>query len=96
MPINLEELQLIFDKILIHLKKNGIKEFDPKKDMYWYIPKEVCYNPYKTPAKKDLSIGQVSDDISELKNIINGKNEPTLYHLIWLASVLRALGDQGY
>ena len=93
MSIKLKELKVSFNKLCRYLEKMGITEFDPEADMYWYIAKEICYNPYKVPTDKDLTIGQLSFDINGLKDLIEEKIPPNPYHLIWLSAVLRALAD---
>jgi len=94
MTITIEELEIAFSKTLGLLKRKGIKSFDPMKESYWYIPKESCYDPYKVPNSDDLTLGQLTDDILNLKDVAENKKQPMLYDLIWLSVVLRALGDQ--
>jgi hypothetical protein len=93
MSIKLNELKVCMNKIISYIEKSCADEIDPKQEMYWYIPPEACYDPYKDPSIKDLTLGQISFDIDELKKIATGEAEVTAYHLIWLSTVLRAIGD---
>ena len=94
MSIKLNELKICMNKIISYMESSCADEIDPKQDMYWYIQPEACYDPYKDPNIKDLTLGQISFDIDELKKIAAGEAEVTAYHLIWLANVLRSIGDE--
>lgn len=60
-------------------------------DYYWDISKDERYEPYEKPKHFDL--GQLSDDWGELQKISQGENEPITYALVWLSSILRAIGE---
>jgi hypothetical protein len=45
------------------------------------------YAPYEPP--KELTMGQLSDDWSEVTQIVNGGREPVAYGLVWLARAYR-------
>jgi hypothetical protein len=78
--------------LFAHLLESG-HEFVPlPHDYYWSIPKEALYNPYSQPS--ELTLGQLSDDLEELKRIDNGKAEPLSFALVWLAAVIRAIGEE--
>ncbi len=91
MSINIQELKEISAKIFDFLEKNGKKELDLNNDLYWYIPNTICYDPYNIPDNKKLTLGEISSDIENLRNT---NNQPIEYSLIWLASILRAAGDE--
>jgi hypothetical protein len=60
-------------------------------DYYWDIPEGEKYNPYQKPS--DLTLGQLTDDWSELNKVLEGSAEPISYHFVWLAAILRAIGE---
>jgi hypothetical protein len=90
--VKIEEVKAAFDSLMEHLKSNGHESIDIDVDYYWDILKEERYNPYEDP--KNFSMGQLSDDISELRRVLDGDSEPVTYGLVWLASVLRAIGEK--
>ncbi len=92
MDITLSELKAILLKELDHLEDMGDKTIEIPVDYYWNIPQDVRYNPYKEPEKFD--IGQLSDDWQELQKILRGDRDPVIYDLVWLSTVLRAIGEQ--
>jgi len=91
MHIKLDDLRLISEKLFAHIEEQGIELLDIPVDYYWNIPKEQVYNPYKKPSELDL--GQLTDDWQELQKILTSGNQPIAYHLVWLAAILRAIGE---
>jgi hypothetical protein len=54
-------------------------------------PREALYDPYTQP--ESLSLGQLSDDWEDLLKI-DSENMPAVgYAAVWLASILRAVGE---
>ncbi|MEU4839908.1 hypothetical protein [Nocardia testacea] len=49
---------------------------------------DLCYN---TPA--DLTIGQLSDSWEFLRTPLADPDDALTYHLVWLADILRAIGE---
>ena len=92
MDINIKELQIIANLLFEHLQKAGQQTVNLPFDFYWSIPKEAKYNPYQQPTF--FTIGQLSGDINELKSVIQGNKEPIGYGLVWLASIIRAVGEE--
>lgn len=74
-----------------HLERQGKKSVPITHDFYWSIPKDRLYDNYEQPT--DLTIGQLSDDLAELRKIASGESPPFAYGCVWLASVLRVIGD---
>ena len=60
-------------------------------DYYWSIPREQRLDVTKEPTEHTL--GQLSDDLSELTRIDDDEAEVISYALVWLSSVLRELGE---
>jgi hypothetical protein len=92
MDANISEIRAIADKLLAHLLESGHNVVSLPHDYYWSIPKDARYNPYSRPS--ELTLGQISDDLNELKRIHRGETDPLSYALVWLASVLRAIGEE--
>jgi hypothetical protein len=91
MKITTEDLRRVFNRLIDHLEGTGQNLTELPWDFYWEIAKEDLYEPYSEP--KQLSIGQLSDDWDELLKIANGRMPPVGYALVWLSSILRAVGE---
>lgn len=92
MDVHIKELRAVADKLFRHLLESGHETIDLPQDLYWSIPKEARYDPYSQPT--ELTLGQLSDDLAELKRIESGEVEPLSFALVWLAAVIRAVGEE--
>lgn len=90
--ISIRQFREIGDKILNQLEHDGVDSVDIDVDFYWDVPVVDRYDPHKTPSSLDL--GQISDDINELMRISQGEAVAVRYALVWLAAVLRRIGEQ--
>jgi hypothetical protein len=91
MKINLQELRAVMDTLLTHLERQDIEGIEIPVDYYWNIPKDQKYDVYNEPGK--LDVGQLSDDWSELLRLIGPDGSSLNYHFVWLAAILRSIGD---
>lgn len=91
MEITLAELKAVFLQEVDHLENLGYETIEIPVDYYWNIPQDVRYDPYKEPKKLDL--GQLSDDWQELQKTLRGDRDPLTYDLVWLSTILRAIGE---
>lgn len=91
MDISVKDLRAAANRLFDHLQESGRDVVNISSDYYWAIPAESLYNISIQPS--DFTIGQLSDDFRELKQIVEG-NEPLSYALVWLAAVLRAVGEE--
>lgn len=91
MKIQVSNLRALANKLLDHLEETGHGEVDISVDFYWDIPAEQRYQPYAEPGKLDM--GQISDDWMELTKIAEDRAKPVNYALVWLASILRRIGE---
>ena len=91
MQISLVSLRNAVEKTLDHLEESGLTHIDVDEDYYWNIVKEQIYDPYKEPT--DLNIGQLSDDIEAVEKIASGKHDPIGYDLVWIAAIMRYIGE---
>jgi hypothetical protein len=92
MEIIFDDLQEILNVLLQNIREKGIESIILDVDYYWNIPQNQVYDPYHKPVELDL--GQLSDDWSELKKLLQSQKEPLGYHLVWLAAILRAVGEK--
>lgn len=91
MKISTKELRESIEQLLSHLEETGTTEFEIEEDYYWSVPPADRYSPYEEP--KELTLGQLSDDLEELRAIRDGEKEPVGYALVWLAAVLSRVGE---
>lgn len=90
MNVQIHELRAMAEQLLSRLEQAGVSAIELKKDYYWSIPSESLYDPYKNPT--ELTLGQLSDDLQELRAIQSGQTPPLPYALVWLSSLLRYVG----
>ena len=88
MKVNIDEIQEVVSLLLKKLKKSKGNEIELNNDFYWDISTEELYNPYAEPA--NLSLGQLSDDLLELKRLSTSDNA-IVYDLKRVASIIKAL-----
>jgi hypothetical protein len=91
MQVSVSELRTISEQLFLHLENTGYNSVDNSTDYYWNIPTEFRYNPYEEP--KELDLGQLTDDWENLHKILEGTTDPIGYALVWLSTVLRAVGE---
>jgi hypothetical protein len=91
MRISVGELRAAFDRLVEHLEATGQEAFEIEDDFYWEVPCEVRYDPYK--RIDGATLGQLSDDWNEVQSMLSGRRPPLGYGLVWLASVLRKIGE---
>ena len=60
-------------------------------DFYWDVTAADRYDRYQEPTKH--TVGQLSDDVLEVTRMINGDAPIVSYGLVWLAAVLRRVGE---
>ena len=91
MRINVSDLRTVATRLFDHLESIGEHGVDVSQDYYWVIAESQLYDPTHTPS--DFALGQLTDDWRELTKVLEGK-EPVSYSLVWLGSVLRAIGQE--
>jgi hypothetical protein len=91
MQVTTDELRRACEVLLSHLEKSGHSSIDISTDYYWNVPQGQRHDPYQQPTELDM--GQLSDDWSDLRAILNGSKEPMAYALVWLSSILRSVGE---
>ena len=91
MEVHIGELKEIIDTVFETLRSRGVDRVDIPHDFYWSIPGLRRYSPYEEP--RELTMGQLSDDMHELRRIHADDAPVTCYALVWAAAVLRAIGE---
>jgi hypothetical protein len=89
--IDLQTLEAATGRLFSHLKETGHESIHLSSDYYWSIPAVALYNPYHQPT--ELTLGQLSSDMAEIKAIATGEKAPLGFACVWLAAVFRAVGE---
>lgn len=92
MNVEVSELRRVADKLFDHLESNAISSVSIDRDHYWTIPSEARYDVHQEP--KQLDIGQLSADLESLREMSRSGEPAVGYGLVWLAAILRAVGEQ--
>lgn len=90
MKVKVSELRQAANTLFDHLEQSGHSEVDVEHDYYWSIPDKDLYLPYERPS--ELTLGQLSSDLEEIKRINAHEKPPVGYALVWLATLLRFVG----
>lgn len=88
MKVNIFEIEKVISILLEKLRRTKGNEIELKNDFYWDIATDELYNPYKEP--KNITLGQLSDDLEELKRL-NSTDGEISYDLKRVSSILTAL-----
>ncbi|MGW1176025.1 hypothetical protein ACWD4P_20195 [Kitasatospora sp. NPDC002543] len=90
--VPLDELRRSFDVLIRHVESTttgGGVALD--KDYFWSIPSDEMYDVMKNP--ETLTIGQLTESWQHLRDLLADEDRALGYHLVWLADVLRAIGQ---
>jgi len=89
--VTIATLRALAEKLLSHVESTGYSAVEIPEDYYWDVPADRRYNPYQKP--EDLTLGQLSDQWSELEKILADKKAILNCDLVWLAAILRRVGE---
>ena len=91
MKVTTREIMAVAAILCQHLDSCGYSEVEIEKTLYWSIPKEYEYDVYSEP--KGHTVGDLRDDWDELRRMAAEPDDAVGYGMVWLASVLRAIGQ---
>ena len=93
LQVNINEVERALLNLLQELRnqKGDTIEIEPV-DYYWAIDRDELYDPYRNPAH--LTLGQLTDDLLEIKKIANCESEPVSRDLVKISSILTAIGHK--
>ncbi|GJM31827.1 MAG: hypothetical protein DHS20C18_08280 [Saprospiraceae bacterium] len=93
LQVNITDIEKALLRLLKELReqKGELVEIDPV-DFYWSINREELYDPYHNPSH--LTLGQLTDDLEEIKRIAERKAEPVSQDFVKISSVLAAIGHK--
>jgi hypothetical protein len=91
MEVDIDRLRAVANELFSHLEQRGAKSMTILEDYYWDVPAAVRYDRYEEP--REHTVGQLFDDMAELTRMLNGERPMLAYGLVWLAAILRRLGE---
>lgn len=89
--IPIDQLRRALDVALRHVEASAGPTVTLKEDLFWSVPVDELYDFAGEP--QDLTIGQLSESWRHLENLLARQDQPVGYHLVWLADVIRAIGQ---
>lgn len=84
-------LREAFELLLQHVEEVEGPQIQLDSDYFWSIPAERLYDVYHEPSA--LTVGQLTESLGHLERVINEPGTATSYGLVWLADLLRAVGQ---
>lgn len=94
MKIQISELRQAAQLLFNHLEDDGHSTLSIPYDYYWNIPKTERYDISKDFDAQVVDLGQLSDDWESLSKILDGDSPPVAYGLVWLAEIIRVIGEE--
>jgi hypothetical protein len=91
--VDINEIERALLNVLQELRnqKGDVIEMEPV-DYYWAIDRDELYNPYNDPTH--LTLGQLTDDLQEIKKLANCESEPVSQDFVKVSSILAAIGHK--
>jgi hypothetical protein len=89
--VTVAELRATAELLFSHLESKGIRSFTFSEDYYWDVPADLRYDQYDKPTQH--TIGQLADDLAELRRMKDGSRPVIAWGLVWLAALLRRVGE---
>ncbi|MFI5831456.1 hypothetical protein ACIA6C_30095 [Streptomyces sp. NPDC051578] len=89
--IPLDQLRTAFELALQHIEASAGSAVALEHDYFWSIPGDELYDVPNEP--KTITIGQLSESWQHLEDLLADPNRAVGHHLVWLADVLHAIGQ---
>ncbi|TLQ48089.1 hypothetical protein FEF34_08000 [Streptomyces marianii] len=89
--IPVEKLKDVFD-LLIKRVCADEEVVRVNREAFWSIASDEAYEVYSEPG--ELTIGMLSESWSQLEGMLADPDRVVGYGFVWLAEVLRAIGDE--
>jgi hypothetical protein len=92
MEIEIAKLRSITNDLLLRLEQDGTKTVELTSDYYWNLPPGEMYDKHDEPTQ--FVMGQLSEDLEFVNDMIEGRRPPVTYGLVWISSLLRYVGEK--
>lgn len=80
--------QVLFD----HLESIEGPTINLDRDYFWDLMSEQIYDVYNQPT--EFTIGQLSESLGHLEALVADPDDAIAFALVWLAQLLRAIGEK--
>ncbi|WP_326601212.1 hypothetical protein OG930_01830 [Streptomyces sp. NBC_01799] len=91
MQIPLDQLRRAFDLALRHIEAAAGSTVTLEHDYFWSVPGDELYDVHNEPTA--ITIGQLSESWQHLEGLLADEDRAVGHHLVWLADVIRAIGQ---
>ncbi|MDX3770705.1 hypothetical protein OG963_02705 [Streptomyces sp. NBC_01707] len=91
LQIPLDRLRNAFELALQHIEASAGSAVALEHDYFWSVPGDELYDVANEP--RTITIGQLSESWQHLEDLLSDPNRAVDHHLVWLADVLRAIGQ---
>lgn len=91
MEVRIDTLRVVLSKLLDHVERTKGAAVVLDSDFYWDISKEDRYDSHEEPSRHLL--GQLSSDLERIESLASEVDDEFNYGLVWVAQVLRYLGE---
>lgn len=95
LSVPVDKLRQALDRVLTAVQAEQGDSIPLSADHYWVLNPRATYDVYETPKESDLTIGQLSDDIATLDEILRPDQSVSTWHdLQHLVGILHRLATQ--
>ncbi len=98
MTVRIEDLRTALDTLLVEIERRSGTEIELDADQYWEVYPTAAFDLYSKP---DPTVGQLSDDLDTLREVISQRSGGEIHvwhdlaHILGILRRLAALGASG-
>ncbi|SDF44095.1 hypothetical protein SAMN05660485_03369 [Blastococcus fimeti] len=95
LSVPIDKLRQALDRVLAALQADQGDVVPLSADYYWVLAPRATYDVYEAPSVDDFTIGQLSDDVVTLDEMLRPDQPVSIWHdLQHLAGILQRLATQ--
>lgn len=91
LQIPLDQLRHAFELALRHVEASAGDTVTLEHDHFWSVPGDELYDVPNEPST--ITIGRLSESWQHLEGLLADEDRAVGHHLVWLADVIRAIGQ---
>ncbi len=93
LSVSVDELRRAFEVLMRRVETAaGGGDVPLEAEYFWAVPQGEMYDVTVEPG--ELTIGQLSESWRHVQDVLADEDRAVGYHLVWLADVLRAIGQE--
>ncbi|MFI7368344.1 hypothetical protein ACIBO4_40015 [Streptomyces sp. NPDC050149] len=89
--IPIDQLRRALDVALRHIEASAGPTLTLREDLFWSVSADELYSVGAEPQV--LTIGKLSESWQHVEDLLAHQDRAVGYHLVWLADVMRAIGQ---